>query len=127
MSATRTPAGMAAGRQPPQHQSRQRPPAHGPAELDTQILDMRSDDEFLSRFGDTIDDRIAETLDELLEERNATRPDSRLPQVLGTVSLILALAASVLLRHSALAAWTIWPSTAAVCLAIAWTARTRRS
>ena len=54
-------------------------------------------------------------------------PHRRLPQVLGTVTLILALTASLLLRHSALAAWTIWPTTAAVCLAIAWTARTRRS
>jgi hypothetical protein len=33
---------------------------------------VRSEEEFLSRFGDAIDDRIAEILDELLEERNAT-------------------------------------------------------
>jgi hypothetical protein len=60
-----------------------------------------------------IDDRIAEILDELLEERNATRPH-RLPQVLGTVSLILALSVSVLMRPSALAAWTIWPAAAVI-------------
>ena len=77
--------------------------------------DLRSDEEFLSRFGDAIDDRIAEILDELLEERNATPQRRRLPQVLGMVSLILALAASVLLRHSTIAAWTIWPATAVMC------------
>ncbi len=33
-----------------------------------------SDEDFLLRFGDLIDDRIAETLDELLEERAAARP-----------------------------------------------------
>ena len=124
MSATRTPTGMDASHPPPQRRRRQWPPAHGPAEPDTQILNLRPDDEFLARFGDTIDDRIAETLDELLEERNATRPNARLLQVLGTVGLILTLAASVLLRHSALAVWMIWPPSAAVCLAIAWTART---
>ena len=73
--------------------------------------------EFLSRFGDAIDDRVAEILDELLDERNATHPHRRLPQILGTLTLILALAASVLLRHSALAAWTIWPATAARTIA----------
>jgi len=88
---------------------------------------MRSDEEFLSRFGDAIDDRIAEILDELLEDRDATRPHRRLPQLLVTVSLILALAASVLLRYSPLAVWTIWPATAGICLTIAGTAKTGRS
>jgi hypothetical protein len=88
---------------------------------------LRSDEEFLSRFGDAIDDRIAEILDELLEERNATRQHRRLPQVLSTVSLILALAASVLLQHSAIAAWTIWPATAVICLAAARTTSNGRS
>jgi hypothetical protein len=88
---------------------------------------MRFEEEFLSHFGDAIDDRIAEILDELLEERNAARPHRRLPQVLGTLGLILALITSVLLRHNALAAWTIWPATATICLVIAWTSSTRRS
>jgi hypothetical protein len=96
-----------------------RTPAPSRAGPGTQL----SGEEFLSRFGDVIDDRIAEILDELLDERNATQAHRRLPQVLGTVTLILALTASVVLRHSALAAWTIWPATAA----IAWTVRTRRS
>jgi len=87
---------------------------------------VRSEEELLSRFGDAIDDRIAEILDELLEERNATCPHRRLPQVLGTVGLILALITSVLLRHNALAAWTIWPATVTICLVIAWTGSTRK-
>ena len=41
--------------------------------------------------------------------------------------LILALITSVLLRHNASAAWTIWPATATICLIIAWTSSTRRS
>jgi hypothetical protein len=125
MQATRTPAGRASGRQPPQHQHAQLPPAPGPA--GALPLSVRTNEEFLSRFGDAIDDHIAELLDELLEERNAARPHRRLPQLLITVSLILALAASVLLHYSPLAIWTIWPATAAICLTIAWTTRTGRS
>lgn len=127
MQATRTPAGTAPATDTPRHPRGQSPPAPRPAGPSTQILDIRSGEEFLSRFGDAIDDRIAEILDELLDERNATHPHRRLPQILGTVTLILALTASVLLRHSALAAWTIWPAIAAISLAIAWTTRTRRS
>ena len=111
----------------PRHQGRQPPPAPSPAGPGTQILTVRSEEELLSRFGDAIDDRIAEILDELLEERNATRPRRRLPQVLGTVGLILALITSVLLRHNALAAWTIWPATVTICLVIAWISSPRRS
>jgi hypothetical protein len=98
-----------------------RTPANG---LDTWSAPP-SDDEFLSRFGDTIDDRVAEILDELLEERNATRRHRRLSQVLTIVTLLLALAASILLRHSTVA-WAIWPAAAVICLATAWTARARR-
>jgi hypothetical protein len=89
----------------------------------------RSDEEFLSRFGDAIDDRVAEILDELLADRSEAHRRRRLPQVAGTVAVMLALAASVLLGHSAIA-WMIWPATAVISLAIAWTtirtATTRR-
>ena len=88
---------------------------------------MKSEEEFLSHFGDAIDDRIAEILDELLEERNAARRHRRLPQVLGTAGLVLALITSVLLRHNTPAAWTIWLATATICLVIAWTSSTRWS
>jgi hypothetical protein len=111
----------------PRHQGTQPPSAPSPAAPATQILTVRSEEELLSRFGDVIDDRIAEILDELLEERNATHPRRRLPQVLGTVGLILALITSVLLQHNALAAWTIWPVTVTICLVIAWTSIPRRS
>jgi hypothetical protein len=122
MQATRTPSAAN-----PRHQGRQPSPAPSPAGPGTQILTVRSEEELLSRLGDAIDDRVAEILDELLEERNATRLHRRLPQVLGTVGLILALITSVLLRHNALAAWTIWPATVTICLVIAWTSSTRRS
>jgi uncharacterized membrane protein len=88
---------------------------------------MRSEEEFLSRFGDTIDDRIAEILDELLETRAATRPRRRLTPVLGTAGLILTLLTSVLLRHNAAAVWAIWPGTVTICLVIAWISSIRRS
>jgi hypothetical protein len=127
MQATRAPAGPAQATDPPRYPRVQSPSASRPAQPGTQIPDIWSGEEFLSRFGDAIDDRIAEILDELLDERNATHPHRRLPQVLGTVTLVLALTASVLLRHSTLAAWTIWPATAIICLAIAWTASIRRS
>jgi len=118
MQATRTPPGRAPAANP-RRQSTQ-PPAPSPAGSATQIPAMPSGEEFLFHFGDAIDDRIAEILEELLEERNAERPRRRLPQVLGTAGLILALITSVLLRHNASAAWTIWPATATICLVIAW-------
>jgi hypothetical protein len=89
------------------------------------VPSTRSGEELLSRCGDAIDDRIAEILDELLDQRNAMQPTRRLSRMLGAVSLILALAGSILLRHNPLAAWTIWPTAATIWLAIAWT-RTRR-
>ena len=127
MQATRTPAGTAPATDQPRPPRGQSPPAPRPAGPSPQILGIQSGEELLSRFGDAIDDRIAEILDELLDERNATHPHRRLPQILGTLTLTLTLAASVLLRHNTLAAWTIWPATAAISLAIAWTTRTRRS
>jgi hypothetical protein len=126
MRATRTPPGRAPAANP-RNQSTQPPPAPSPAGPGTQIPAMRSEEEFPSHLGDAIDDRIAEILDELLEERNAARPHRRLPKVLGTAGLILALTTSVLLRHNAPAAWITWPATATICLVIAWTSTTRRS
>ena len=122
MSATRTPTGMDASHPPPQRRRRQWPPAHGPAEPDTQILNLRPDDEILARFGDTIDDRIAETLDELLAERIAVRPHRPVLRALVMLVCAGALAAGALLRHSALATWTTGAVTAAICLAMAWRA-----
>ena len=83
-------------------------------------------DGLLSGSGDALDDRIAEILDEMLAERDAERPHHRLPRVLAIFSLLLALGVSILLRHNPLAAGTIWPATATVCLAVAWATTPRR-
>ena len=48
--------------------------AGGPAGLDAH---PPPDEELLARFGDAIDDRIAEIVDELLEERNSARRGSQ--------------------------------------------------
>lgn len=114
MQASRPPAANAAARQPQLHQPAQPPPDHH-----AQVPRTPPGEELLSRCGDAIDDRIAEILDELLDQRNAAPPPRRLSQILGAVSLILALAASILLRHNPLAAWTIWPTAATICLTIA--------
>jgi hypothetical protein len=122
MHAARTPAHRADVPRPAQHQRRQSPPASGPG-LDAH---QPPDEELLARFGDAIDDRIAEIVDELLDERNSARRH-RPGRYISAVSLILAaLAASALLRHSPIA-WTIWPSAAVISLAAAWTARAGRS
>jgi hypothetical protein len=85
-----------------------------------------SGDRFLCRFGDVIDDRVAEALDEILGERDALRPRWRLRPGLVALALLLAAGATVLVRHSVLAVSTVWLSTAAVCLAAAWTTRPSR-
>jgi hypothetical protein len=101
-------------------------PTRDPAGLDAHLP---PDEELLARFGDAIDDRIAEIVDELLEERNPARQHraDRYISYISAVSLILAaLAASALLRHNPIAC-SIWPSAAVISLATAWTARTGRS
>jgi hypothetical protein len=122
MRVARTPAHRAGVPRPAQHQRWQSPPARSPAGLDAHL----PDEELLARFGDAIDDRIAEVVDELLQERNSAR-QHRPGRYISAVSLILAaLAASALLRHSPVA-WTIWPSSAVISLATAWTSRAGRS
>jgi hypothetical protein len=82
------------------------------------VVRLPSDQEFLDRYGDAIDDRVAEILDELLSERQSARPPQR-AALLSVASLLLAaVAAAVLLRHDA-RAWAIWPAIALVCLAAA--------
>jgi fatty acid desaturase len=88
---------------------------------------MQSADEFLSRFGDVIDDRVVEVLDEVLDERDQRRPRPRFRLALAVLALILAVAASVLLRRSVLAVCTVWPSAAVIYLAAAQLAGARRS
>jgi len=116
MLPTQKPAGLAELRQPSR-------PHHGQAispavpDADSLRSSLPSDEEFLSRFGDAIDDRIAEILDELLAERSSARGHRRLPYLLSAVSLILvALTATVVLRHSPIV-WLAWPATAVICVA----------
>jgi len=87
---------------------------------------LPSDDEFLDRYGDALDDRVAEILDELLTERDSARQPWRLTFVLGMASLLLVAAATnVMLRHEPMA-WVIWSATAVICLRTAWAAPIRR-
>jgi hypothetical protein len=82
---------------------------------------VQSTAEFLCRFGDAIDDRVADILD----EREALRPRSRPSPGFAAFALLLAVIATILMRHAAVAVCTVWLSTAAVCLA-AWTTRPGR-
>ena len=83
-------------------------------------------DEFLCRYGDLIDDRVADVLEEMITERDELRPRWRLHPGLAVLSLLLAAATSVVLRHSVLAVCTVWLSAAAVCLIAALTTRPAR-
>ena len=123
MQATRTAVHRADVAGPAQDQRCQSPPACGRPDS----THLPPDGELLASFGDAIDDRIAEVVDELLEQRNSAR-QHRPGRYISAVSLILAgaLTASALLQHSPIA-WTIWPSAAVISLTTAWTARARRS
>lgn len=70
--------------------------APGTSPPDTRIPPL-SDEEFLSRFGDTIDDRVAEILDELLQQRRMPREEQRAPWRLFTVIVLAALVWSIVL------------------------------
>jgi hypothetical protein len=71
-------------------------------------------EEFLCRFGDAIDDRVADILD----ERDTLRPRTRLRPGFAAIALLLAVIATILLRHTPVAACAVWLSTAVVCLAV---------
>jgi hypothetical protein len=99
-------------------------PGSGPGGTDAdqwKAGQVGSAEEFLCRFGDAIDDRVADMLD----EREALRPRSRPSPGFAAVALLLAVVATVLLRHAAVAVCAVWLSTAAVCLAV-WTTRPGR-
>ena len=123
MQAARTPAHRADVARSAQHHREQSPLGGGPAGLGAH---PPADEEFLARFGDAIDDRVAEIVDELLEERDSGR-QHRPGRYVSAASLILAaLAATAILRNNPVA-WTVWPSAVVISLAAAWTARTGRS
>ncbi|HEY1641973.1 MAG TPA: hypothetical protein VGG35_14880 [Streptosporangiaceae bacterium] len=68
-------------------------------------------EQFWARYGDAIDDRVAELLDDLLDEREASRaPRPRQPALaaFGGVVLVAAVLASIALRGSEIAVCTVW-------------------
>lgn len=72
--------------------------------ITTETLAM-SDEEFLARFGDAIDDRVAEMLDELLDERDLPRRRPQPPWLLDLGIVALAVLAAAVLLHSL--TWTV--------------------
>ncbi|MEV7022278.1 hypothetical protein [Kitasatospora sp. NPDC093558] len=82
-------------------------------------------EQFLVHYGDTIDDRVAEILDEVLEERlTRHRLDVVLPV---TVALLAAAAVSLVLMWWS--PWTVvvvWAATTVICVSLSQTARTPR-
>jgi hypothetical protein len=74
----------------------------------------QSAEEFLCRFGDAIDDRIAEILD----ERDALRPRPWPRASFAVVALLPAITATILLRHEAAAVGAVWLSAAVAWLAV---------
>ena len=91
------------------------------------IARTRSEAEFLARFGDAIDDRVAEilgdVLDELLAERIAARSRPRWLKALAVLSLAAAAAVTMLLRPSGAVAWVAAFAIAVMCPAIIWQGR----
>jgi len=74
----------------------------------------QSAEEFLCHFGDAIDERVAEILD----ERDALRPRLRPRASFAVVALLPAMTATILLRHEAAAVCAVWLSAAVACLAV---------
>ena len=79
-----------------------------------QAAQTQSAEEFLGRFEDAIDDRVADILD----ERDALRARARPRPGFAAIALSLAVIATILLRHTPVAACAVWLSTAIVCLAV---------
>jgi len=92
-------------------------PGSGPDRVERWVPGQaQSAEEFLCRFGDAIDDRVAEILDEreALRLRSRPRPRARF----AVVALLPAMTATILLRHEAAAVCAVWLSAAVACLAV---------
>ena len=83
-------------------------------------------DEFLGRFGDAIDDRVAELLPEILREQGVGLRPPRLSPWLVLAGLLIALAASIVLHRSVFEVCVVWSATAVACLAAARFSAARR-
>jgi hypothetical protein len=77
-------------------------------------------DEFLDRFGDVLDDRVAEVIDEVLEDRVAQLRRPRFRPALAAATMLFAVLATIVLRHNPVAVCTVWPSAAAIYIAASW-------
>jgi hypothetical protein len=121
MLAARTSPGSSVSDQPPQLVS-----TPGPESRDIQAPGIPGDGDLPPRLADAIDDRIAEILNDLLDELAAMRPQRRLLRALGVLIMVFALAACTLLWHGTATAWTIWACTASVCIAAAGIAQRSR-
>ncbi len=80
----------------------------------------QSAEEFMWRFGDAIDDRVAEILDErdALRLRPRLRPWPWRRASFAIVALLPTITATILLRHEAAAVCAVWLSAAIACLAV---------
>jgi hypothetical protein len=82
--------------------------------------------EFLDRYGDAIDDRMAEILEDVVAELVAARLRSRQRIWLPLASTLAAVTGiSVPLRHTPFALVVLWLTTAAICGC--WSVRFRRN
>ncbi|GAA3804104.1 hypothetical protein GCM10022403_042550 [Streptomyces coacervatus] len=85
-------------------------------------LDEHETDQFLARYGDTIDDRIGEVLDEIIEER--LRQHQRVPVLPLTTTVVAATVISLALTwYSPSAVAVVWAATAVICFSLAHSAR----
>jgi hypothetical protein len=89
--------------------------------------EAESCEEFLSRFGDAIDDRVAELLPEILREQEAGLRPTRPSPWLVVAALLIALVTSIVLHRSVVAVCVVWAATAAACQAAARFPAVRRS
>lgn len=87
---------------------------------ETQKIMRQNTPELASPLADAIDDRIAETLDELLAERLGPSQQRRRRRNVGVFLLILAVPASALAWPRSPVAWAICSCMAIACLMIAW-------
>ncbi len=82
-------------------------------------------EQFLARYGDTIDDRVAEVVEELLRERLAERRRARWTRKAPAVAAALA-GSAVLLCWSPWTVPLVWAATAVVGMGLSRTAQVRR-
>lgn len=79
-------------------------------------------DQFLARYGDTIDDRVAEIVDDVFEERLGRH--HRLPVLPLIITVVAATVVSLLLMwYSPLTAAVVWAAAAVICVSLTHAAR----